>query len=378
MVPIRRDTAKDMAAQRITGCTGDLVALSHRIHAHPETAFEEHQAVRWCVQTLADAGLHAVVGAYGLPTAFEATIGTGPLTVAICCEYDALPEIGHACGHNVIAAAGVGAAIGLSSVADDVGVRVKVLGTPAEETGGGKALLLDNGAFDDVGAAMMVHPGGVDAVQCTSFARSSLAVEYYGRAAHATAAPHHGRNAADAMTVAQVAIGLLRQQLPVDCRVHGVTVHAGDAPNVIPARATANYSVRAGTVEELRVVRARVADCFMAGALATGCHVELTTPEPDYLDFRTDAGLASHFDANVRALGRRPVIVAAAASTDMANVSHAVPAIHPTLDIGSHGTYPHQPEFAAHCATPAADRAILDGATAMAWTAIDFAFDACR
>jgi amidohydrolase len=366
--------AKALAAERIAERFDALAALSRRIHAHPETAYEEHRAAAWCAEELSAAGLAVTEAAYGLPTAFEAVAGSGPVTVAVCAEYDALPGIGHACGHNLIAASAVGAGIALAAVADLAGLTVRVLGTPAEESGGGKVRLLDAGAFADVSAAMMVHPAPVDVVRFRSFARSTLELGYQGRPAHAAVAPHLGRNAADAMTVAQVAIGLLRQQLPFGCRVHGIVTHGGDAYNVIPARTTARYAVRAETVGQLADLRGRVEDCFRAGAQAAGCRLAIGTPEPDYLDFRTDAGLAALYRENAEALGRpAPLDLPAAASTDMANVSHALPAIHPTIGIGSGRVLPHDPRFAGYCVTPAADRAIVDGATAMAWTAIDLA-----
>jgi amidohydrolase len=368
------DRARGLAADRIRRHGDALVALSRRIHARPETAFAEHRAAAWCAQELAAAGLDVRCGGYGMPTAFEATAGTGPVTVVVCCEYDALPELGHACGHNLIAAYGVGAGIGLAAVADAAGLTVKVLGTPAEESGGGKVRLLEGGAFAGVAAAMLVHPAPVDVVRFRSFARSTLAVEYHGRAAHAAVAPHRGRNAGDAVTVAQVAIGLLRQQLPAGCRVHGIVTHGGDAYNVIPARATARYAVRAQSAAQLTALRHRVEDCFQAGARAAACQLTIDTPEPDYLDFRTDAELAALYQANAGLLGRPvPVDLPPAASTDMANVSHAVPSIHPTIGIDCGDVLPHDPRFAAYCVTPAAERTIVDAATAMAWTAIDLA-----
>lgn len=311
-----------------------LLDLSRRIHADPETAFEEHRSAALCAELLAAHGFEVTAPAHGLETAFRATIGSGPVTVAIACEYDALPGLGHACGHNLIAAAGVGAALGLAPYADELGLTVRVIGTPAEERGAGKALLLEAGAFDGVDAAMMVHPCPFELADFRSFALGTLDITYTGRSAHPSLNPHEGRNAADALTVAQVALGLLRQQLPPQWRVHGITTAAGTSPNVIPDRATATYEIRALAAEDLRELRQRVEDCFRAGALATGCEVTLEQPEPDYLDFRGDAELLRLWTANARELGRaesveRPPF----ACTDMGNVSHVVPSIHPVLDI---------------------------------------------
>ncbi|MFI9306510.1 M20 family metallopeptidase [Streptomyces triculaminicus] len=365
---------KSAIRERVSARREELLALSRRIHGHPETAFAEHRAAAWCAEVLGDHGFAVTAPAHGLETAFVATAGSGPVTVAIACEYDALPGLGHACGHNLIAAAGVGAAIALAPHADELGLTVRVLGTPAEERGAGKALLLEAGAFEGVDAAMMVHPCPFEVAEFRSFALGTLSVEYRGKAAHPSLNAHEGRNAADAMTVAQVALGLLRQQLPAQWKVHGVTTSAGTAPNLIPDRATAEYEIRASAAEDLRELRERVEACFRAGALATGCEVTLTRPEPDYLDFRTDPGLIALWQANARALGRpEPQQRDAFACTDMGNVSHAVPSIHPVLDITGGACGPHEPEFAAAAVSPEAERAIVDGAVGMAWTAADFA-----
>jgi amidohydrolase len=352
----------------------ELLALSRRIHAHPEPAFAEHRAAAWCADLLRAHGYAVTAPAYGLDTAFVASIGSGPITVAIACEYDALPGMGHACGHNLIAAAGVGAALALGPAADRLGLTVRVVGTPAEERGAGKSLLLDAGAFDGVDAAMMVHPCPFEVAEFRSFALGTLSVEYLGTAAHPSLNPHEGRSAADALTVAQVALGLLGRQLPADWRVHGITTAAGTSPNAVPDRATAEYELRTTDAAHLAELRTRVEACFRAGALAIGCEVRLTRPEPDYLDFRTDPTLIALWRANARELGRPdPIERPPFACTDMGNVSHAIPTIHPVLDITGGTCGPHEPAFAEAAISPAADRAILDGATAMAWTAADYA-----
>ncbi|MFJ4792278.1 amidohydrolase [Kitasatospora purpeofusca] len=367
-------TSKEAVRERVLAHREELLALSRRIHAHPEVAFEEHRAAEWCAELLREHGYSVEPGTAGLPTAFSASTGSGPVTVAIVCEYDALPGLGHACGHNLIAAAGLGAALGLAPHADRLGLTVRVIGAPAEERGAGKALLLDGGAFDGVDAAMMVHPCPVEVADFHSFALGTLSVRYTGRAAHPSLNPHEGRNAADALTVAQVALGLLRQQLPPQWRVHGITTAAGTAPNLIPDSATAEYEIRTSAAEDLAALRERVEDCFRAGALATGCEVELTRPEPDYLDFRSDTGLLALWRANAAAAGRpEPVESGPFACTDMGNVSHAVPSIHPVLDITGGSCGPHEAAFVEAAVSPEADRAILEGAVALAWTAADFA-----
>ena len=225
-------TAKDSARKVVSDAADRLVALSHRIHANPETMFEEERSSRWVAEALDDGGFEVEHGVCDLPTAFVASAGSGPLTVAVCAEYDALPGVGHVCGHNVIAAAAVGAGLALAPVADDLGLAVKVMGTPAEEGGGGKILMLERGAFAGVNAAMMVHPAPVESTHMPCLAVSHVDVHYTGKEAHASAFPEEGLNAADALTVAQVGAGLLRQHIGPAARVHGIVVHGADVPNV--------------------------------------------------------------------------------------------------------------------------------------------------
>jgi len=359
-----------------------LVALSHAVHADAELAFEEHRSSARLVTALELAGLDVETAVAGLETAFVATAGSGPLTLAICAEYDALPGIGHACGHNVIAAAAVGAGIALAGLADDLGLTVRIMGTPAEEGGGGKILMLDAGVFDGIHAAMMVHPAPEESLVFPCLAVEHLSVSYRGREAHAAAYPQLGINAADALTVAQVSIGLLRQHLEPTHRVHGIVTHGGEAPNIVPGRTRGAWYVRASTLAELSDLSPRVRACFEAGALATGCEVEVELASPPYSEFRTDATLLAAYEREAGDIGRvfstdpagatpRPL----SGSTDMANVSLRIPSIHPLLGIDARGAVNHQPEFAAAAVSASADRAVLDGATAMARTAIAIAQD---
>ncbi|MFJ6216680.1 M20 family metallopeptidase [Streptomyces sp. NPDC092296] len=371
-------TLKERAAARLPELSPRMLRLSHRLHAHPEVAWEEHRAARWTAEELNGLGYTVEPEFCGLPTALRARIGSGPLNVAICAEYDALPGLGHACGHNIIAAAAVGAAGVLAELADDAGLTVTVLGTPAEEGGGGKILLLDRGGFDGVHAAMMIHPGPLDVARAEPFAVAHNKIRYHGRASHAAAYPERGRNAADAFTVAQTAIGLLRQHLDAGTRVHGIVTRGGEAPNAIPELTEGRWYVRAQNLDDLAGLETRVNKCFEAGALATGCRLEIEPESPPYADFVTDEDLLALYVGNATALGREfPEPSAASrmnrASTDMGNVSYRVPAIHPYLGIDSLPAVNHQKEFAAHCVGPAADRAVLDGALAMAWTCLDLA-----
>ncbi|WP_207922259.1 M20 family metallopeptidase [Saccharopolyspora terrae] len=351
----------------------ELIGLSERLHADPETAWEEHRAAAAVPELLDRAGFTVTPAYLGLDTAFHASFGTGPKRIALCAEYDALPGLGHACGHNLIAASSIGAALGLAAVADDAGVTVEVYGTPAEEGGGGKIELLDRGAFAGVDLAMMVHPAPVDVAEARPFAVSHSKISYSGKSAHAAAYPESGINAADAFTVAQVAIGLLRQQIPASAKVHGIVTHAGDAPNAIPERATGRWYVRAETLAELAELEPRVMRAFEAGALATGSELTVEPESKPYAEFRADDAALAAYRANAVELGREFAPDGTAsrmnrASTDMGNVSQVVPAIHPYIGIGSLPAINHQREFADHCVGGTAQRALLDAAIALAWT----------
>jgi amidohydrolase len=369
---------KDAARQAIDTDLSALVRLSHTIHEHPETAFEEDRASTWTAESLADGGFTVTEGVAGMPTAFSAQTGSGPLVVAVCAEYDALPGVGHACGHNIIAASAVGAGLGLAALADDLGITLRVLGTPAEEGGGGKVTMLDSGLFDDVHAAMMVHPWPSDRLEATCLAVSHFDVNFSGKSAHASAAPWEGVNAGDAMVISEVAIGLLRQQLRAGDQVHGIVTNGGQAANIIPEAVSGRFMCRSLSLEGLERFEPRVMACFEAGALASGASVSYATLAPVYSHMESDQGLLGLYRSNAEALGRsfalddedapRPTL-----STDMANVSLVVPTIHPLIGIESGGSVNHQPEFAAACITPSADAALYDGALAMAWTIIDAA-----
>jgi amidohydrolase len=370
--------AKAAARETVERGRSALVSLSHRIHAHPELGFEEEQASTWLCEALADGGLTVERGICQMPTAFVARAGSGPLHLAICAEYDSLPGIGHACGHNVIGSSAVGAGLALSKLVDVLGLTISVVGTPAEESGGGKVLLLERGAFTGVHAALMVHPAPLDIAEPTMLAWSQFDVHYHGKEAHASAFPELGINALDALTVAQTAIGLLRQHIRPTDRVHGIILKGGDAPNVVPAHTSARFMVRAETLGDLEAIQTKVRRCFEAGALATGATLEMQPASPPYAEVVHDAEMASIYRRNAEAVGRFFPDLGAAArrpsgSTDMGNISLAMPAIHPTIGLGCYPVVNHQPEFAEHCATPIADQALFDGALAMAWTAIDLA-----
>ena len=372
--------AKEAAAFVVEQRLPELIALSHSVHSTPELCFNETTSAHAVAEALRAGGLSVTEGVYELPTAFESRAGDGELVVAVCAEYDALPEVGHACGHNIIAASAVGAGLALAAVADQIGLAVRVLGTPAEEGGGGKIFMLERGAFEGVHAAMMVHPWPTERLTGSCLAVAHFDVQFGGKEAHASAAPWEGVNALDAMTISQVALGLLRQQFPPGDQVHGVITRGGAAANVIPAVVTGRFMVRSRTIEGLGALEPRIRACFEAGALATGCTVAYEKLSPDYSHMEADPGLVAAYRINAESLGRNfdaddadtplPTF-----STDMANVSLAVPTIHPLIGIEAGGAVNHQHEFAAACITPSADAAVRDGAVALAWTAIDAATD---
>jgi amidohydrolase len=371
---------RDAIGATVAARHGSATTLSHRIHGSPELGFEERLASGWVASELDSSGLDVRLGVCDLPTALSASVGSGPLTIAICAEYDALPGIGHACGHNIIAATSCLAAAALAPLVDDLGITLRVLGTPAEESGGGKALMLERGAFDGAHAAVMTHPASRDCIQPWYPASSPLQVRYRGRAAHAAAWPERGLNAADAITVAQVGIGLLRQHISGSDRIHGFVSRGGSAANIVPDDTVFTLTVRSGTLDELDALLPRVSACLEAGALATGCTTEIRQAAPVYAHMRHDPALAAAFAANARLVGHVPPVSdgpeRVAGSTDMGNVSQVIPAIHPLLKIESGAAVNHQAAFAAACAGASADQLIADAALALAWTIADVAGDA--
>ncbi len=364
----------------LAAATDELVALSHSIHAEPELAFEEHRSVAKILDTLRAHDFEVETNVADMDTAFTASFGSGDLVIGICAEYDALPEIGHACGHNIIAASAVGAALALAPIADALGITVRVLGTPAEESGGGKVLMLERGVFDGIGAALMIHPGPFDIVGATSLALADIAVKFTGRAAHASAAPEWGINAGDAVTISQVALGLLRQHLSPGQQFHGIVSDGGAAPNIVPGHAELLYYLRANTTESLEALTKKTFACFQAGAVATGCTHEIRTVSPTYAALTPDSWLVAAFREEIEALGRSPLAqelegFRPLGSTDMGNVTNVLPGIHPVVGLDAGGAVTHQPEFAVACVTDSADRALLDGALGLARTAARAASD---
>jgi amidohydrolase len=367
--------AKERASEYVLSISELLVDISHQIWEQPELAFEERHAHDLLCRTLSEVGLEAQPHAYDLETAFQASAGTEGPEIAVICEYDALPGIGHACGHNVIAAAGLGAGLAAASLAAELGGRVRILGTPAEEGGGGKVFMLRKGAFEGLDAAMMVHPADHNLPTLTTLAVHCLKVHYTGVASHAAAAPHLGRNALDAAVLGYMNVAALRQHIRSDERVHGVFLNAGEAPNIVPRAASAHWFVRAATTQQLEELKARVVDCLAAGALAAGCVMDIEWLDPAYSEMSDNDLLLSRYQKNAEPLGRPfadPEVVGyVMGSTDMGNVSQVLPTIHPLIAVAPEGVSIHTPEFAAFARNEAGDRAVIDGATALAATIID-------
>lgn len=362
--------------QTIDGLAGELQALSRQLYDHPEVAFQEQQACAWLSAYLEQHGFQVERGVGGLATAFYARIPGHEEApkIALLAEYDALPKIGHGCGHNLIAAASVGAGVALRQYAGQLPGSVVVIGTPAEEGGGGKILLMNAGVFDDVQAAMMFHPGSRTVVGNDSLGRIKFTVEFFGKAAHASGSPDEGINALDAMIAFFASIGLLRQQLRSEAKIHGIITHGGDAPNVIPDYTSALMYVRALHLDYLEEIFTKVQRCAQGAALATGA-TSTVTPEPlRYAPRKRSFELERICRQNMEALG---LIVeepepGKLGSTDLGNLSQKLPAIHPNIAICGPEITSHSAEFADATLTPSGQNVLLQAAKVLAMTAVDY------
>ena len=353
-----------------------LNELSLRIHANPELGFQETKAAAWLTEYLAGHGFSIEAGICGLPTAFRAGYGTGKPAVAILAEYDALPQLGHACGHNLIAASAAGAGLACKPVIDQLGGSIFIIGTPAEEVYGGKVVMAERGAFDGIDIAMMAHPGTHDTAATWALACQPLEVEFLGQAAHAAAHPEAGINALEAMVQSFNAINSLRQHIRDRARIHGIITDGGGAPNVVPAHSAGTFIVRAPDDKYLDELKQRVIDCFSGAATATGARLEYRWGDVRYATLRPNLTLARLFKENMESLGRKVSLTdpeSAFGSTDMGNVSQLVPGIHPEVAIAPEGVAVHSPEFALAAASDAGSRGLLDAAKALAMTVADLA-----
>lgn len=372
----------DIQSLKIRACSAiddiaqDLVEASHTIHENPELNYEEFIASELLVRLANKHGLTTDKNAFGCETGFVGEAGTGP-TVCIMSEYDALPVIGHGCGHNIIGSAGLGAAIALSLVANDAGGRLRFLGTPAEEGGGGKLVMARNGALDGVDIAMMVHSADADLTSIDAIALQQLLVEYGGEAAHAAAAPEKGKNALDAAVLGYMAVSALRQHMLPSERVHGIFIRGGSKPNIVPHDAATEWYVRSDTMSSLQELKPRVLSALEAGAHACGCSFRHEWDPNPYADMVTNNNMSAMYIDNAASLGRSVVLPGSnghrvVGSTDMGNISHLVPSIHPMIASAPSGTAIHTTAFEKASRSLQADQAVIDGAKIMAMTAIDY------
>jgi amidohydrolase len=372
---------KKAACEAIDAASATLFDISAKMHAETELSFEEVKAQAWQCAALRAAGFAVEEGLGTLKTAFRATVASnkpGP-RIAFLCEYDGLPVYGQSCGHNVVAAAGVGAAIGLAKVIGEIGGTVIALGTPGEEGGGGKNIMHREGFFEGIDAMMLVYPGFDNIAHSRSLCVTRVQVDYHGKAAHAAARPELGINALDALLQAINGISALRQQLPSDVRVHTIITKGGTLPQVVPDHTTAVLTVRANNPDTVNAVIPRIDACLQGAAQMTGARLERTWRDKPGRELLSNFAMAESFDRNLKALGRttRPRDeLSGAWSGDTGNVSWFVPTIQPQMAMTARDVPPHSHEFHAASIGPAADACILDSAKAMAMTAIDLVTDA--
>ncbi len=364
---------KESVAAQVDAQQKQLRDLSLKIHANPEIGFQEVKAAGWLSQYLEENGFSIERGTCQLATAFRGSYGEGKPAIAILAEYDALPGLGHACGHNLIAGSAVGAAVASKPAIDQCGGSVQVFGTPAEELYGGKIIMAERGAFDKVDVAMIVHPGGHNSATTPALACLNLEVTFLGKAAHAATHPETGINALEAMLLSFAAINSLRQHIKDKARIHGIITEGGEAANVVPARSAGRFLVRAEDDAYLDELKEKVLDCFVGAATATGARLEYKWGKERYAPMRNNPTLARLFRQNMQSLGRKvPLSVSSGVgSTDMGNISQVVPSIHPTVAITPAEVASHSPEFALAAASEDGIKGMLDGAKAMAMTVVD-------
>jgi len=350
----------------------ELIDLSLKIHANPELCWHEEKASGWLADYLEKNGFKVERGICDLPTSFRASYGQGKPVIAIMAEYDALPQVGHGCGHNIIGTAAVGAGIAAKLAADQAGGTILVFGTPAEECLGGKVTMAEKGAFERIDAAVMVHPRGkYNAIGVRFLAVISLDIEFYGKPAHASSAPWDGINALEAMIQSFNGINSLRQHIKNKARIHGVITDGGKVPNVIPEHSAGAFMIRATEDAYLEELREKVLNCFKAAALSTGARLEYQWGQRCSA-VRHNLALIQLWSDNMQSLGRRvDGFLEIGGSTDMGNVSTIVPSMHPFVAVSPEVIPLHSTEFAAAAATDTAMEGLIDGAKALAMTVAD-------
>lgn len=353
----------------------ELSGISKYLFENPELGNEEVKAAKLLTDYFSKNGFAVENFIYGLPTTFRADYDSRKegAHIALFCEYDALPQIGHGCGHNLISAMSAGAAMGLKSVLDEIGGKITVFGTQAEETSGVKGILAEKGAYKDVTVAMMAHPNAVSAESGTSLALNAIRFEYFGKAAHAAAVPEKGINALDGVLLLYNGINALRQHVTSDVRIHGIISQGGAAPNIVPDYAEAKFYIRAKEKWNLEEVTAKVKECAEGAARMTGSAVKISEFENSYDNLRTNRVLSGLFTANLLAFGEKEIHTASngVGSIDIGNVSHVVPVIHPWIGVGDPSLIIHSKEFAEYTITEMGMAAIYKGACSLALTAYD-------
>ena len=368
------ESLKASVIEEIDARRDQLSELSLRIHSNPELSFQEVKAAMWLTHYLKENDFSIEQGICKLPTAFRGSYGQGKPAIAVLAEYDALPDLGHACGHNLIAVCAVGAGIASKLAIDQFGGSILVIGTPAEELYGGKAIMAERGAFNNLDTAMMVHPGVHDTATTQSLACVALQVEFFGKAAHAAARPEMGVNALEAMLQSFTAINSLRQHIKDKARIHGIITDGGEAANIVPAHSAGTFLVRAEDDTYLDELKQRVINCFTGAATASGARLEYKWGDVHYAPLRNNMTLAQLFSQNMQSLGRKMKLSDPSktfGSTDMGNVSQLVPCIHPSVAIAPMEVVTHSPQFASAAASEAGIRGLLDAAKALSMTVVD-------
>ncbi len=368
------DELKGQVSSEIDTRRHQLSEISLKIHSNPELGFQEVKAATWLTQYLEENGFSVERGVCELPTAFRGSYGQGKPAIAILAEYDALPNLGHACGHNLIAVCAIGAGVASKLAIDRFGGSILVIGTPSEELHGGKAIMADRGAFDNVDMAMMVHPGVCDVATTQALACLALEVEFFGKAAHAAARPEAGINALEAMLQSFTAINSLRQHIKDKARIHGIITDGGEAANIVPAHSAGIFLVRAEDDNYLDELKQKVLNCFIGAATASGARLEYRWGNVRYAPLRNNLTLAQLFTQNMQSLGRKVELAdpnKGFGSTDMGNVSQLVPSIQPFVAIAPEEVATHSPQFALAAASEGGIQGMLDAAKALAMTVVD-------
>jgi len=367
---------KDKVCEYLDKISPELLKISDYLFQNPQIGFEEKLAHDYLTDYLEGKGFSVTRQAFGLETAFKAEMGRPEdPAIIVCCEYDALPDLGHACGHNIIASISVGAAVGVAPWAEEQGGRVVILGTPAEEGGGGKIVMAERGAFKDSLAALMIHPANLELTRMTTLANIQIYITYTGKTAHAAAAPWEGRNALDAAVLGYMNVAALRQHIARDERVHGIFLKGGDKPNIVPGETEMHYYLRSPSLKGLEALRDRVLDCFKAGAMASGCEMSYRFGDWIYREMKDNETILGWYKENAQRFGRKPEEPEpgkeVVGSTDMGNVSHLLPAIHPLIAVAPPEAPLHSKAFAEYASSKSGQRAVKEGAKILALTILD-------